>query len=52
MGFGIEKVSLIKVLTDLRKGEHTASIDIQVLTDLKRSLWPHRCISHSGPNGP
>ena len=34
MGFGIEEVSFIKVLTDLRKGEHTASIDMQVLTDL------------------
>ena len=40
MGFGIEEVSLIKVLTDLRKLEHTSSIDMQVLTDLKRSLGP------------
>ena len=47
MGFGIEEVPLIKVLMDLRQVEHTSSIDMQVLTDLKRGLWPHRCISHS-----
>ena len=47
MGFGREEVSLIKVLTDLGKVEHTSSIDMQVLADLKRGLWPHRCISHS-----
>ena len=41
MGFSIKEVSFIKVLTDLRKGEHTASIDMQVLADLKRGLWPH-----------
>ena len=36
---------MIKVLADLERGEARFSIDMQVLTDLKRVSWRHgmRC---------
>ena len=51
MGFSIEEVSFIQVLTDLRKGEHNGFYRHAGPNGPEEILWPHTgCRQKSLPN--